>query len=132
MTTIEIIRLTAKEFSETPDEELEQWIELVKPLVSKKLFGSLYNMALAYMVCHKMKLSGHGENAMGGLVGDLSAMGFSVASISDGGTSISFGGSQGNNLTADAEYALTGYGMQYLDLRRKAIIPIRVSGEDSF
>lgn len=129
MTAIEIIRIVGTEFSSVTDEALEQWIEIVKPMVSRKQFGKLYEQALAYLVCHKMKMAGNGENPLGEGLGNISAIGFAVGSVSEGGSSISFGASQGSNLTPDAELALTGYGLQYLTLRRLVIVPIHVSGE---
>ena len=50
MTVIETIRLVGSEFKDVPDAELEQWIELVSPMVGKKQFGKLYEQALAYLV----------------------------------------------------------------------------------
>lgn len=130
MTAIEIIRLIGTEFKDTPDETLEQWIEIVKPMVSKKQFGKLYEQAIAYLVCHKMKMAGGGSSPMGEELGNINSLGFAFSSVSEGGSSISFGASQGSNITKDAEYGLTSYGLQYLNLRRLVIVPIHVSGED--
>lgn len=127
MTTVEMIRLIAPEFGDVKDEEIEPWIEFVRPMVSKKLFGKLYNQALALMVCHKMKMGGLGENTLGDL-GKV-ANSFSASSVSDGGSSISFASSGAGNLQTDAEYAMTVYGLQFLQLRKLAICPIRISGE---
>ena len=127
----EIIRLIGKEFEFSDDEELDQWIEVVSPMVSKKQFGKLYNQAVAYLVCHKMKLCGYGTSPLGEELGNISAIGFAVGSVSEGGSSISFGASQGGNLANDAELALTAYGLQFLTLRRMVIVPIRISGEDT-
>ena len=127
MTVIETIRLVGSEFKAVPDAELEQWIELVSPMVGKKQFGKLYEQALAYLVCHKMKMTGKGENPLGelGTIG----IGFAVGSVSEGGSSISFGANQSSNIATDAELGLTAYGVQYLSLRRMVIVPIRCSGE---
>ena len=127
MTALELIRLFANEFSDTDDENVAKWIEAVKPWVSKKQFGKLYEHALAYLVCHKMKMSGLGENPLGELGG--SGVGFALNSVSEGGSSISFGAGQSSNLNPDAELALTSYGLQYLQLRRSVIVPIHISGE---
>lgn len=130
MKAIEIIRIVGKEFDSVQDEDLAKWIEIVKPMVSKKQFGKLYEQALAFLVCHKMKMAGNGENPLGDELGNISAIGFAVGSVSEGGSSISFGASQSSNLANDAELALTAYGLQYLTLRRQVIVPIHVSGED--
>ena len=127
MTAIEIIRLTAEEFKDVDDATLEKWLEIVRPMVSKKQFGKLYEQGLAYLVCHKLKVAGFGENPLGeaGIIG----IGFAVGSVSEGGSSVSFGANQASNLAADAELGLTVYGVQYLQLRRSVIVPIHCSGE---
>lgn len=127
MKVIEYIRLIGKEFSAVKDSELELWVEMLRPMVSKKQFGKLYEQALAYLVCHKMKMAGNGENPLG----DMGAIGigFAVGSVSEGGSSISFGANQSSNLATDAELGLTAYGVQYLQLRRSVIVPIHCSGE---
>ena len=128
MTAIEIIRLVAPEFSEVDDTVISKWVEIVKPMVSQKQFGDLYEQAIAYLICHKLKMAGNGSNPLGelGTIG----IGFSIGSVSEGGTSVSFGAGQSSNLATDAELALTAYGLQFLSLRRLVIIPIRCSGEE--
>lgn len=127
MKAIEIIRVIAEEFSSISDETIEKWLEIVRPMVSKKQFGKLYEQALAYLVCHKLKMSGQGENPLGelGTIG----IGFGLGSVSEGGSSISFGANQASNIAADAELGLTVYGTQYLQIRRSVIVPIHCSGE---
>ncbi len=132
MTAVEIIRLIGTEFADTDDATLEMWVELVKPMVSKKQFGKLYEQALAYLVCHKMKMAGSGSNPLGDELGNINAFGFAFSSVSEGGSSISFGASQSSNVAKDAEYGLTSYGMQYLNLRKLVVVPIHISGEDTF
>lgn len=127
MTVIEMVRLFGPEFESVKDDILEQWLEIVKPMVSKKQFGELYNQALALLVCHKLKMAGHGENPLGD-IGAIGA-GFAVSSVSEGGSSVSFGANQSSNLAANAELGLTAYGVQFLQLRRMVIIPIHCSGE---
>lgn len=127
MTVIEIIRLTAEEFASVDDATLEKWIELVRPMVSKKMFGDMYNQGLAYLVCHKLKMAGKGISPLG-KIGQIGA-GFAVGSVSEGGSSISYGANQTSNLATDAELGLTVYGVQFLQLRRHIIVPIRISGE---
>ena len=62
MTAVEIIRLIGGEFKTMDDETINKWLEVVRPMVSKKQFGKLYEHGLAYLVCHKMKMAGLGEN----------------------------------------------------------------------
>lgn len=127
MEAIEIIRLTAEEFADISDDEVNKWIEMVRPMVSKKQFGKLYEHGLAYLVCHKMKMVGKGKTPLGdiGIIGT----GFAVSSVSEGGSSVSFGANQSSNLATDAELGLTSYGLQFLQLRRSVIVPIHISGE---
>lgn len=127
MTAEEIIRLTADEFKMVSDDVLNQYIEIIRPMVSKKRFGNLYEQALAYLVCHKLKLSGFGENPLGDM-GNI-GVGFAIASVSEGGSSINFSTNQASNVTNDAEFGLTTYGVQYLSLRRQVVIPIMNSAE---
>ena len=130
MKAIQYIRLIGKEFISLTDAELHLWVEMVRPMVSRKQFGKLYEQAIAYLVCHKLKMAGYGENPLG----DMGAIGigFAVGSVSEGGSSISFGANQSSNLATDAELGLTGYGVQYLNIRRMVIVPIHCSGENEF
>lgn len=127
MKAIEIIRLTADEFEDVDDDTINKWIEIVRPMVSRKQFGKLYEHGIAYLVCHKLKMAGLGNNPLGemGAIG----IGFAVGSVSEGGSSVSFGANQSSNLAADAELGLTIYGVQFLQLRRSVIVPIHCSGE---
>lgn len=127
MTVIETIRIVGPEFKTVTDSELEGYIEVYAPLVSKKMFGKLYGLALAYIVCHKLKMAGYGDNPLGelGTIG----VGLTLGSVSEGGSSISFGANQSSSIGKDAEYGLTAYGVQYLSIRRKVIVPIHIRGE---
>ena len=126
MTAVEIIRLIGGEFESMDDETINKWIEVVRPMVSKKQFGTLYEQGLAYLVCPKMKMAGLGESPLGGL-GSI-GVGFGIGSVSEGGSSISFGANQSSNLATAAELGLTVYGLQFLQLRRSVIVPIHSSG----
>ena len=118
------------EFDSMTDDDLKLWIDFVKPMVSKKQFKDLYYQAIVLLVAHKLKMAGLGENTLG----DLGKIGnaYAASSVSDGGSSISFASSGVGNLQADAEYAMTVYGTQYLQLRRMCVMPIHVSGEENF
>ena len=127
MTAIEIVRLIGAEFAAVEDENLEKWIEVVRPMASKKQFGKLYEQAIALLVCHKLKIAGYGENPLG----DLGAVGIglTVGSVSEGGSSVSFGANAASMLAKDAELGLTTYGAQFLSIRRMVIVPIHCGGE---
>ena len=124
MTVIEIFRLVATEFKDLDDDKVMAWSELTAPLISKKVFGKLYDQALALLTAHRLKMAGYGDSSYG-TVGDT----LRIGSYSEGETSVSFTVNQGTNLLVDAELALTPYGLEYLSLRRLVVIPIRSAGE---
>jgi len=92
--------------------------------ISEKRFGASYQKALAYLTAHKLKMNGYGDTGTGSIADSLR-----VGSYSEGETSISYTTGQQTNLQVDAEYALTVYGLEFLTLRRNAIIPIVSAGE---
>ncbi len=127
MQAIEIIRLIGAEFNKISDDILAKWIEIVRPMVSKKQFGKLYEQAVALLVCHKLKMSGEGDIPLDGLA--TVGIGLTVGSVSEGGSSVSFGANASSVLAKDAELGLTTYGVQYLSLRRLVVVPIHCAGE---
>lgn len=131
MTVYEMVRkLGAGEFDNVSQKDIEWWVEFVTPMVSKKQFGKLYDHARALLICHKLKMAGLEDNALGEM-GKVKN-GFSASSVSDGGSSISFASSGVGNLTTNAELGMTIYGMQYLQLLKMCVIPIHISGEEDF
>lgn len=125
MDAFEIIKLTMDEFAEVPEDTVRAYISIVEPLVSKKRFGGLYQQALAYLAAHKMKMSNVGTiNSFGGIGNTIG-----IASISEGETSVSFCNSQSGNTSADSEYGMTVYGVQYLQIRNRCIMAIVSAGE---
>lgn len=126
MTVIEMVRLISNgEFDDLSDAEILQWDEFISPFVSKKQFGKLYERAKALLICHKLKMAGYGENSLGAL-GSIGNS-FVASSVSDGGSSISFANGGASNIAVNAEYGMTVYGMQYLQLLRACIVPINIS-----
>lgn len=53
---ITVFRVIAPEFAEVTDATLTTWFELFAPMVSKKTFGSKYDLALAYFIAHIIAL----------------------------------------------------------------------------
>jgi len=131
MTEMDMIRLVGAEFENTDDETIESWIEFVRPMVSKKQFGKLYKQAVALLVCHRMKVAGLGDGAMSGLAsaGGGGSGGVSIASISDGGTSLSFNSGAGQWVFTNAELSITSYGQQFIQLVKMCVVPIHIRGE---
>ncbi len=71
-----------------------------------------------------MKMSGLGKSIGIGTIGDT----IGLSSVSEGETSVSFSNNQSGNADTDAEFGLTVYGMQYLQLRKRRIITIISAG----
>lgn len=137
MEALDIFRMIATEFADMPDDNVidpesgkvtaygvNSFLNLYADQISEKRFGSTYQKALAYLTAHKLKMNGYG-NVENGKIGDS----LRVGSFSEGETSISYTTNQQTNLQVDAEYALTVYGLEFLTLRRNAIIPIISAGE---
>mgnify|MGYP001034916538 CR=1 FL=1 len=124
MEAFEIIRATMNEFNEVPDDTVNMFLSLTKPLISKKRFGKMYQQARAYLAAHKMKLSGFGVSGGIGSIGDT----IGLASVSEGETSVSFFNNQAGNTATDSEFGRTVYGMQYLQLRKRCIVTIVSAG----
>jgi len=124
MSALEIFRIVATEFSDVKDKDVKKWLQLTAPIISKKRFGKLYEQALALLTAHRLKMAGYGDSSYG-TVGDT----LRVGNFSEGETSIGFTTNQQTNLLADGELSLTPYGLEYLTLRRLAIIPIVSAGE---
>lgn len=121
---VKIFRLMSTEFADLNAETVESWMELTEPIISRKVFGKLYDQALALLTAHRLKMAGYGDSSYG-TVGDT----LRIGSYSEGETSIGFTVNQGTNLMVDAELALTPYGLEYLSLRRLVVISVRSAGE---
>lgn len=121
---VKIFRLMATEFADLNAETVESWMELTESIISRKVFGKLYDQALALLTAHRLKMAGYGDSSYG-TVGDT----LRIGSYSEGETSIGFTVNQGTNLMVDAELALTPYGLEYLSLRRLVVISVRSAGE---
>lgn len=124
MTALEIFRLIAEEFQDIAEEKIEQYMKLFSCQISKKRFGATYEQALAYLTAHKLKMAGQGNLENGTIADSLR-----VGSYAEGETNISYITNQQTNLQVDAEYALTIYGLEFLTLKRNAVIPIISSAE---
>ena len=129
---LKILRLLAAEFSEVDDETVQTWIDLTVPLVSRKKFGNVYEQALALLTAHRMYIAGVGEKSddMTLNLGNIAAGKIRhISSYSEGNVSVSFNHEQGDlNTDSDAYYGLSKYGVDFLNLRDKHIMPITSSG----
>jgi hypothetical protein len=120
---VNTVRALAPEFRTVKTAVIEQYIEIFYPLVGRKVFGDKYFLAMALLICHKMKLAGLGDNKYGTIAESMR-----LASVSEGDSSISFNATQSPTKDADAEYLLTSYGVQFNDIKRRVIIPIHCGG----
>lgn len=116
-----MVRLLGSEFADTSDDAIQMWIEVLAGTISRKRFGKDYNMALALLICHSLKMAGNGDNPMGAMSNTAR-----LAAISSGKESMSFVTGTSTN-DVDAEYKLTSYGLQFLNLcsRHSICITIR-------
>lgn len=129
MTVEEMVKfIGGGEFDKTSLEEIKFWDDFVSPMLNKKRLGKMHDHAKALLICHKLALNGKAENGLGAL-GQVKNS-YTATSVSDGGTSISFASVGAGNLAANAEYGMTVYGTQYLQVLRMCIVPIMCSGED--
>ena len=115
-----IVKMVGAEFKEASDDDIGFWIELQAPVISRKKFGTDYNLALALLVCHAMKMAGNGDHSLG-TISDTGRL----ASVSEGGVSISFATSTAGT-PGDAVYQLTSYGLQFIEIRNRHIVPIKI------
>ena len=60
-----IVKMVGTEFKSASDEDVSFWIGLQAPVISKKKFGADYNLAVALLVCHAMKMAGNGDSSLG-------------------------------------------------------------------
>lgn len=131
MEILDIIRLVAPEFDNLGDNEVNAWIELAKPFVSKDKFREFYNQAVAYLVCHRLTVAGLAESADNGEMGMLTTLAnstYGIGSISAGSSSISFTNSGASTTQdMDAEFMHTKYGIQYVTIRKLCIVPITIN-----
>ena len=115
-----IVKMVGAVFKGASDEDLKFWIGLQAPVISQKKFGADYNLAVALLVCHAMKMAGNGDSSLGTIANTGR-----LASVSEGGVSISFATSTAGT-TGDAAYQLTSYGLQFIEIRNRHIVPIMI------
>lgn len=136
---LRIFRIVATEFKHIPDEDtiddqghvvygIKTYMELFSKFVSCRKFGGAYAMALAYLTAHKLKMMDMGDASGDDGLGSM-ALGLRIASASEGETSVSFGSGMAGSQDPDADFAMTIYGLEFLKLRRGAIVSIVSAGE---
>lgn len=130
---LKIFRIVAAEFSAVDDETVDIWLGLTAPLVSRKRFGRVYEQALALLTAHRMKMAAVGtDESASGAFDDLGGAGaaFKIGSYTSGGESVSFNSAAlTSQLSTDAEFSQTVYGVQFLTLRKRYAMAITNAGE---
>jgi hypothetical protein len=129
----DVFRILAPEFKDIEDENVKQWILLTSAMISRKRFGHLFSQALALLTAHRMKMAKGNLVADGDPLADIGNIGMGnfmrVGSFSEGQVSIGFNHDTSQYADADADYTLTEYGIQYLTIRHKRIMPIVSAAE---
>jgi len=120
---IRIIRAMAPEFKAVGDKEIRQYIEIFSLMIGRRVYGARWHLALALLICHKMKMAGMGDTKYGTVAESMR-----LSSVSEGDSSLSFNSSQAPTADADSEFLLTSYGVQFLSIRRRTIIPVYCGG----
>jgi len=124
MSAKDIMDQLMQEFRSVDGSLKELYIELARPMASKKKFKGQYEYAVALLAAHKMKLNGLGDGVAGTNIKINSIQG--IASISEGGTSVAFTGTGADSV--DDEYSRTSYGLQFLNLVKRHISSITIEG----
>lgn len=113
MSTLDIFRDIAPEFSSEPDDKILRFIGYATPKVSLSQFGDNYDLAIAYLAADMLAITKRSNATIGGLTGkregDLSLQ-YSVPTLEDG----SF---------------VTTYGQKFAWLCKLHIIPIFTTNE---
>ena len=130
MDVLSIFRLIAPEFKDVADDAVNQWIALTVPLVSRRRFRDVYGQALALLSAHRLEMSNKSldSEANAALLGGLS----NVSSYKQGQRSVSFDTSADDFSGEEDDLTLTKYGVQYLTLQRKKVMPIVSAGARSW
>lgn len=110
MTARKIIETVCPELFGSPS--LEVYLHMAAETTDKHFFGSLYNYAVAYKACHLFTVMGDSQG--GGGSGNSAAGSAPIASMSEGGMSISYAVSASSEGSSDMEN--TKFGKLFLSL----------------
>jgi len=113
---IRVIRSVAPEFKKVPSREIEDFIMIFYLLVGRRQYGAFWTLAMAYIICHKMKMQGLGDNTYGTIAESMR-----VASVGEGDVSVSYRIPNAAELGANAEFLNTIYGRMFLSIRYRAV-----------
>lgn len=127
LTFEQVFAFTAPELAESPNIAVAK--EMAEPNVSKSMFGSLYNQALAYYTAHLLTLQAMTVKAGSGDASEYRAG--SIVSEKEGDLQRQYGGKQAI-INAEVSNPLdkTIYGQQFQDLKKRCIVPISTRFSD--
>lgn len=125
MTQLEIFRKIAPEFQQISDDDVQEMMDFVGDVLSKKQFGKMYDRAVALLAAHQFTLQtmiAGDENA--GAATSLTSD--ALVSEREGDLQRSYGGTSAGSGGSDMDSLLkkTVYGLQFLALRSMCIVPV--------
>lgn len=122
MTTLETFRFVAGEFAALPDNTVTAAINFVSNEISEIKYGSDYTKAIAYLAAHF--LAWQSIVITGSTTG--AATGGRIVSEKEGDLARSYADNGSNNIngTFTDNFERTAYGLEFLRLRRKHILPV--------
>lgn len=106
MTAIQIIQTICPDLAGSPS--LSQFVQMANESLNSRLFGKLFNQAVAYKACHLFSIT------LGDKGGIHSIGGGALTGYHEGGIDINFAQSK-----SDSELATTKYGRMLLDLMKQ-------------
>jgi hypothetical protein len=112
----EIIAVICPELSGSPS--LPVYLEMAAEVTSRGFFGNVYNQAAANLAAHKFTVDGSGSSSTVNTIKELGG-GAQIASMSEGGLSVSF--AQSGGTAGDSDLNSTRYGREYLRLKRSRV-----------
>ena len=116
MTIAEIINDIAPEFLNEAPTRIARFITYVELQVSKLQFDERYDLAVAYLTCHMLALSGRNdEEETNGNAGIITQK-------KEGDLSLSFALPYALNVANEGALLLTSYGIEYLRLKDMCVI----------
>jgi len=118
MTVAEVIEDIAPEFLNEDPARIARFISYAELQVSENKFGAKYDLALAYLTCHMLALSGRNdEEGTNGTAGNLTQK-------KEGDLAASFSLPSALNNSNDGELMTTSYGIEYLRLRDLCVMAV--------
>jgi hypothetical protein len=122
MTSLQAFRIVATEFAAVSDNTVTAAIEFVSNEISESKYGSDYTKAIAYLAAHF--LAWQSIVSTGSTTG--AATGGRIVSENEGDLARSYDDNSGNQSSGSFtdNYERTAYGLEFLRLRRKHILPV--------